>query len=194
MKYEDFWKTQGLKYITPKDLKNPEGFSVGDILKTLIPAEHTVLEIGCGTGRLCQIFRDDKYIGIDINPSAIHEASAKNPGYNFAVIKLGQYLMPPRDSVLLYTVCLHIPNEILRDQLKIICSSSKKSVIIAEIMNPKYRSNRVEGAEYDISNQRSATDYIDLMGQLGFDLETEMKIPYAYYKGEDITFLKFTRR
>lgn|SRR3989304_1904736 len=45
----------------------------------------TVLELGCGYGRLCDVFQPDKYTGIDFSKEMIKLAHEKYPQYSFSV-------------------------------------------------------------------------------------------------------------
>ena len=45
----------------------------------------TVLDVGCGYGRLCEIFNPDKYLGIDFSEEMIKLANKKFPQYKFEV-------------------------------------------------------------------------------------------------------------
>lgn len=190
--YTEFWEKNGLDYITPPDNETPEGFDVGKTLKALIP--FTVLEIGCGTGRIAQYFPPSEYVGIDINAAALEKARERCPRHSFILSTLESPL-PVRDTALLYTVALHIPDDIIESQLARV-SYAAPHIVIAEIMNPKYREQRAKGlqpGEYDVSNQRSLGQYAEIMAGLGFRPAGLIVRPYAHYPGESMTFASFRK-
>lgn len=188
--YIKFWKERGIDYIIPPDTKNPEGFNIGSVLRSICTG--TTIEIGCGTGRVAKHFHKDDYMGVDINPLAVELARLNCPDHLFSTASLNEEY-PQFDNVLLYTVCLHIPDDIIFQQLYTAAKAAKKRVVIAEIMNPKYRDNRAPGNDYDISNQRSLAEYEKYMNDLGMFLSASRLIPYEHYKGEYITFATFER-
>ncbi len=189
MNYIDFWKTRGLDFIIPPETADPEGF---DIAKTLIPlCTGNVLEIGCGTGRIAKLFDHRFYNGVDINAEALMIARQSNPHHRFYCVE-PDCLLSESDTVLFYTVCLHIPDELILGQLYRAGQSADR-IVIAEIMNPKYRENRDPSLPYDLSNQRSLAEYQELMKEIGFSLMAEVREPYKFYPGESITFAVFER-
>lgn len=181
MDYIEFWKTKGHDYITPGDMENPEGFDVGAVLKDIFKNKD-VLEVGCGRGRLSGFFDVDKYIGYDINEKSLEKALDRHQEHTFA------YKLTECDNVLLYTVCLHMPDDQIDAEMKKICKGRKK-VVIAEIMDRKYR-HSTKG-EYSLSNQRTLDDYVAIMEKLGFELSEAINRPYQHYKGANITFAIF---
>lgn len=181
MKYIEFWKTKGHDYITPSDMENPEGFDVGAVLTDIFKGD-AVLEVGCGRGRLAGFFSFTDYFGYDINEKSLLTAIKRHPDHMFGD------KMVKCDDVLLYTVCLHMPDEEINKEMKKICKGRKK-IVIAEIMNRKYR--HLTKGEYSLSNQRELDDYVQIMGNLGFELSEAINCPYKHYKGANITFAIF---
>ena len=64
----------------------------------------TVVEFGCGDGRLAEFFDPQKYYGWDINPAAIDAARQGQPRHTFG------YQPREADIALAYTVLLHVPD------------------------------------------------------------------------------------
>lgn len=172
----EFWKREGLRHITPADKRNPEGWDVWSFLRGL--SRGSVLEIGCGYGRLCEAFDPCQYLGADINENALVRAREKHPGYTFEA-----YQGQSADTALLYTVLLHISDD---DLPGFIAGINADRVIVAEVMGRGWR----RPGNPPVFN-RDPEDYIEAFA--GFELvETHAK-PYAHYKGTDITFLVFER-
>ncbi len=192
MNYLEFWKTRGLDFIIPPETADPEGFDIAEVLIPLCPGN--VLEIGCGTGRIAKFFDTNRYKGIDINPDAVAVARAALPHHSFEVLESDEpvYSMLQHDAAIFYTVCLHIPDDRILDALYGAGQSANR-IVIAEIMNPKYRENRDNSLPYDLSNQRSLAEYEELMKEIGFALQSSQRLQYAFYPGEHITFAVFER-
>lgn len=185
MEYLEYWIKEGLSTITPADKENPEGFDLGEILNY----DGMVLEFGCGIGRLARHFDPMFYVGVDINPKAIEKARERAQAHDFRVTDLTSPL-PQCDVALLYTVCLHIPDDRLYEQLRRVTAAADKRVVIAEIMNPKFR-RKTEGGDYTFANQREPMAYVDAMESLGWHLDGEKHKKYAHYKDEYLTILEF---
>lgn len=188
MSYIEFWKANGLDFIVPPGGDNPEGFDVGAVLKE-ITGGGRVLEIGCGTGRIAKHFGPWEYTGVDVNPAALAVAMKALPLHAFTQWD-GDSMLPKAATALLYTVCLHVPDDKIADVLRRAAEAAPR-VVIAEIMEPKFR--KVAPGGYSISNQRSLADYIGLAGDVGLQVAGVTALPYAFYPGEFITFAIFER-
>jgi SAM-dependent methyltransferase len=176
---DKFWKDQGLKHITPRNLKNPEGFDAGAVLRGIIGSKK-VIEVGCGYGRLCQSFTKDQYIGFDINSDAIEKAKKTYHGFEFSESKDHE-----ADVTLLYTVLLHIEDSRIG---KFIGDLSTNSVVVAEIMD---KNKRIDG---DIpAFNRNPEDYTALFEKAGYKLAQSFSKPYKYYRNTEITFMEFKK-
>lgn len=173
-----FWQREGLKYITPAGKDNPEGWDVWSFLREL--AVGSVLEIGCGTGRLCRAFDPGQYVGVDINEDALDIARSRNAGYTFE-----QYAGQSADTALLYTVLLHVSDE---DLPALIEDIHADRVIVAEVMGRKWR----RPGNPPVFN-REAKEYINAFEAAGFEYAAMHVKPYAHYPGAVITFLVFER-
>lgn len=64
------------RYFYRRDLKN---------LRTIIPEDARILEIGCGNGDLLQKLKPSRGVGVDISPRMIEEARRLCPGMEFVV-------------------------------------------------------------------------------------------------------------
>lgn len=190
MNYLEYWQSKGLDYIVPPGTDDAEGFDVGEVLNRVLAGR--VLEVGCGTGRIAKMLAPKRYLGIDINPAAIKVAKEACPEHKFSEHSIDAPL-PKCDTILFYTVCLHIPDDLIAQQLRRAADVAKR-IVIAEIMNPKYREMRDPSLDYDISNQRSLETYAKLMDTEGFVLRTHHVRPYKFYPGEDMTFAVFQKK
>src|SRR5262245_31997288 len=55
------------------------------LVKFVVPAGSSVLEIGCGTGDLLAALSPQPGVGVDLSPRLVDKARAKHPGLTFAV-------------------------------------------------------------------------------------------------------------
>lgn len=172
----EFWKREGLQHLTPSGKNNPEGWDVWSFLGEL--ARGSVLEVGCGLGRLCEAFDPNQYLGADINESALVRAREKHPGYTFET-----YHGQSADTALLYTVLLHISDD---DLSGFVAGINADRVIVAEVMGREWR----RSGNPPVFN-RDLEDYIEAFA--GFECVETYAKPYAHYKATDITFLVFER-
>ena len=184
----EFWRGDNLKNITPPSSAFPAGFDESAFLKRLWPllASTSVVEIGCGFGRLASAFPPEIYLGLDINPEAIEKAKIHRPDYRFEVIDFGASY-PKADLYLAYTVFLHIDDKNmagLNRRLRDVC----RQLLIVEIMDPAFR--ELPSAVPNFVRTRS--DYQRFFE--AFDLELEIRRPYQHYPGADISYLLFTNR
>jgi 2-polyprenyl-3-methyl-5-hydroxy-6-metoxy-1,4-benzoquinol methylase len=79
----------------------------------------SILDVGCGNGRLIEAFENKKinYIGIDQNEKLIELAKKQKPGYKFAVgdlCKLGRIAEYDFDYLISIAVLHHLPGKRLR--------------------------------------------------------------------------------
>jgi len=180
-----FWEQDGFRNIKPTKKEFPEGFDPREVLKKLIKGIRykTIIDFGCGYGRLCKAFSPKKYIGTDISDRAIEAARKRNPKYKFI-----SYEKPVADIYLAYTVFLHLSNEQLAGELKTIQTTY---FIIAEILGGEW-SNHGKGKPPTYNRN----DY-SIMEEFGYALLREIKKPYERYigtiiarnKNTDISFL-----
>jgi SAM-dependent methyltransferase len=171
----EFWADNGLDHIVPRTGDEfPEGFNVFELLLQLVDPTKSVLDVGCGYGRLCPAFPAASYIGVDVNPAAIDAARQRNPGYRFEHIRPGAPL-PKASAALVYTVACHIPDEELARFLTPICAAAPV-VAICEIMDRRWR----RPGNPPIFN-RDPEQYLLEMANHGFQLCRFSKVIYARY-------------
>ncbi len=175
-----FWERDSFRNIRPGKKEFPEGFDPREVLKELIEDidYETVVDFGCGYGRLCKAFSPEEYIGTDISDKAIEEARKRNPDYKFI-----SYAKPSADIYLAYTVFLHLSDEQLVEELETIQTTY---FIIAEILGSEW-SNHGMGRPPTYNRD----DY-SIMEEFGFTLLREVKKPYKRYVGDSIAKNKNT--
>lgn len=160
-----YWRTNtDLKNLTPKGKRFPE-VGLYDALRAACTG--SVFEVGCGDGRLSPAFDPSSYTGMDINPSAIEKAKRDNPSYRYVDD------WEPADTVLAYTVLLHISDNALEqvvDRLR-----QYPRIVIGEIMGRKWRTP----GDPPVYN-RELSEYEALLGPV----KQVIKVPYPHYKTE----------
>lgn len=171
------WIEKGINFITPLGLDNPEGHDVKALLKRFV-GDHTVLDFGCGRGRLSSAFSPEQYCGYDIGPEQLKQAREANPDH---------YFTPnlPKDRyqfTLFYTVLLH-----LDDPLDALAWVDSDRVLIAEIMNPSLAKPNGMPPAFN----RSAEQYQDIMRAFGYELIGSIEFPYRHYNGEPFTIQEY---
>jgi SAM-dependent methyltransferase len=151
------WRESGLLNIKPLSVRYgeyPEGWdAVEELRRILMPfVRSSVLEVGCGYGRLCRAFPPDQYIGVDINPDAIARAKSMWPGYKFQVVDyLDEY--PKAGLVLFYTVMLHLADQDVRGFIEKFASQPEtECLVVAEIMVDKILDSNFD-ANYETSDR-----------------------------------------
>ena len=76
------------------------------IIEREIKPSETVLDAGCGYGRWCEIFDNNKYFGVDFSPDFIKKAQEKYPEYLFAVKNLKDLQI--KDKSFDWAICVSI--------------------------------------------------------------------------------------
>jgi SAM-dependent methyltransferase len=126
----EYWRgNEKLQHITPPGERYPER-SLKDLPSV---CTGSVFEFGCGDGRLSGFFSPGKYVGADINPHAIEAARRNNPQHSFQLFDD----WVPADTVLAFTVLLHIPDDEMQSALHGMKSYGR--IVIGEIMGRQWR-------------------------------------------------------
>ncbi|MGM0927534.1 MAG: class I SAM-dependent methyltransferase [Pseudomonadota bacterium] len=125
----DYWRGNAqLAHITPRGQRFPE---VGLFAALRQACTGSVFELGCGDGRLAPAFAPEAYVGMDINPAALARARQANPAHRFTTD------WQPADTVLAYTVLLHVPDDDLPALLARM--AGYRRVVIGEILGRRWR-------------------------------------------------------
>lgn len=181
----EFWQKEGTKHLIPNTGNQfPEGWDVRPYLQSLFPEKGKVTEVGCGNGRLCLSFNSSRYLGLDINPTAIEEAQKLYPQYNFKLLIPSTPLLFS-EFKFVYTVLLHVSDEAIKGIVESLVESSSE-VLVAEIMGRKWR----RPGSPPVFN-REGDEYIALFESFGCKPILNEEKPYTRYKNTNITFIKF---
>ena len=83
------------------------------MIKSARDMDGTVLDVGCGTGRLAGEFDEDKYLGIDVSPILIRVARELHPDRRFMEMNAEKMIFWDKmfDNVLCGGVLPHMPSE-----------------------------------------------------------------------------------
>lgn len=193
MTSEEFWKTSGTQSIIPQGFGQfPEGFDVREEIRSMVEKVDysSVIDFGCGYGRLCESFSSNKYLGVDINEEALLIARQKYEQYQFSLSnKDPKYA----DLYLAYTVFLHFTDKELNETLKNI---KCKWLIVAEVLGKEWRRDGLPPVY-----NRDLSDYIKILRSHDFVLEKHVKKPYKRYaesswyegKNTNVSFLLFRK-
>ena len=158
MKHSEFWQGQlGLDNIKPKRIGDKwESYDTTTLIAELI-GDDSVVDVGCGTGRLSQAFTPEQYIGVDVNQAAIDISRKENPDYQFEALE--EYSkIPKQDVMLLHSVALHIPDE----EIGNLFAQARKRIILAETMGA--RGKRQDGKDkLAFHYARTADEYTKLL-------------------------------
>lgn len=177
--YKEYWKNDNLKNVVAGGLNtNPEGFDVIEFMQELLQPvlwpQASVLDFGCGHGRLCKMVPPGQYFGIDINPQAVELARRNNPGYTFEEIEV-QQAYPQVDICVAYTVFLHLDDDTLRGVLWRLYEACE-CIAVAEILGREWR----RPGDPPVFN-RDLNDYLALFREIGFALTYTKRRIYERY-------------
>ena len=138
LNYKKYWIEDNLLNITPLNWgKYPEGFNPGEVINKEVLKDisyNTIMDFGCGYGRLSENFNPEKYIGIDLNPKAIEKAKENNPMYNYYEVNIDSEY-PKCDVVFAHTVFLHNDDQTLTSILKRLNESNCQYIIVSDVMS-----------------------------------------------------------
>jgi SAM-dependent methyltransferase len=179
----NFWANYSLSNIKPNRLGEfPEGIDMRNFYKELFSKKKygKVIDIGCGYGRLSKAFDPNNYIGLDYSAAAIEKAKTQNSEYNYRVFKQRDKI-PPGDTALLHTVCLHISDDTIENFLS---SLPTKMIIITEVLGKNWR----RSGNPPVFN-RELEDYINILGRP----IKNISIDYKAYKNTVLSVLVFEK-
>jgi SAM-dependent methyltransferase len=134
----DFWKSEGDKHIQPGVSIFHEGWDARLFLRELFTENEygTVIDVGCGYGRLAPAFNPENYYGIDFCPSNILKAKINYPDYNFKLTDNISYEVS--DTKILFYVLLHQSDKDINNIVHNLCISTER-IIVAEVCGREWR-------------------------------------------------------
>ena len=125
-------------------------FSIKHTIRALVKrselsAHPKILDIGCGTGALANIFNSKDYLGFDFDHESILQARRSFPKYKFIEANAVNPLLGNKrfDLILISGVLHHLNNQDLTSALRVVKPHLNKSgkVIIIEAIPPIFRWN-----------------------------------------------------
>ncbi|MDH3359811.1 MAG: class I SAM-dependent methyltransferase [Desulfobulbaceae bacterium] len=157
----DKWSGQyGMNNLYNSSLAEAEPHIGAIVLKY---ATGIICEVGCGNGRVANLFPHNRYIGIDISKKAITAAKERLPGYQFEKIKYDADY-PEAQTFLFYTVLVHVPDESIESVFTRVKKAGAKRIIIYEAMTRWFRQySRHQNFHRDVC------DYRGLAKQFGYN-------------------------
>lgn len=177
----DYWRSgAGLGNITPKGKPWPEGDDFPEFLSRLI-GRATVLEFGCGTGRLAMCLEPERYVGVDVSPAALEIARQTCPTHRFELIEAAE--LPDANVTLCHTVLLHVPDA---DLSATAARFASPRVIVSEVMGRQWRRD----GDPPVFN-RAPDEYAETFEAAGYRLAGILTRPYPHYRDTDLTILDF---
>lgn len=142
MEFKDYWEGRSKRQEASLKsvMHNPEDnekqiINLKQFLADCEVPATSVLDYGCGIGRLSQVLGRmfDEYVGMDFSEYMISIAKEKHPKHSYKVLKSYSDI-PECDLIFLFTVLLHIPPEELEDFAKHI-RGKFKYIFIGEHMD-----------------------------------------------------------
>lgn len=160
----------------------PEGEGFPEFLSALV-GEGSVLEFGCGVGRLASCFDPGCYLGIDVSAFAIAEAMMLRPSHRFQII---DEAVPPPDAdvTLAHTVLLHVPDDALQ---AVVDRFESPRLIISEILGKRWRRT----GNPPVFNREMSDYEAALLPR--YRLTGRHFRPYPHYAGTMLTMMEFAR-
>lgn len=176
-KLKEYWSNEGRKHITPPEDEFPEGFDVKEAVSSFLSDVDckSIVDYGCGDGRLSSVFDFSKYYGIDYSADNVARASAKNPEYRFKEVD-GNSDFPIADLFFAYTVLLHNPDDVVRDIIKKARAVGCDKFMVCEILGNEWRRDGTP----PVFN-RTQEQYEKLFAEFGFELKKIEQRPYKHY-------------
>jgi SAM-dependent methyltransferase len=184
----NFWKEKGENFLFPKVEESiREAKFSRKFFREMVNGE-SIIEIGCGNGRIAQGFTSTQYKGYDVNPTVIAEAKKSFPDFSFNLYTPFDTI-PSSDWVIAHTVLLHIADEDINKFLDVITLNSR-NIIISEIMSREFRGD--EDSIPPVFN-RNKNEYIKMMLDRNFSLMEEKIFYFDRYEA-DMNYLIFAKK
>jgi len=189
----NFWREKGENFLFPNSNQAIRNESIREakfsrkFFREMVNGG-SVIEMGCGNGRIAEAFISKQYKGYDVNPTVISEAKKLFPNFSFNLYTPFDTI-PSSDWVIVHTVLLHVSDEDIDEFLDVITSNSR-NVIISEIMSREFRGD--EDSVPPVFN-RDKDEYIKMMLDRNFLLMEENNLYYDRYE-IDMNYLVFSKK
>lgn len=185
----DYWREgRGLGHITPPGCDWPEGFNVIEWLRKSLGGYSSVLEFGCGRGRLAPAFRDDQYLGVDVSEDALALAHEAEPRKAFLHLSPKAPTLPRAEAAFAYTVLLHVSDERIEQTVCRLVAAAPV-VYVVEIMGREWR----RSGDPPVFN-REWREYVNMFRRAGcHKAEVVEELPCRRYGGTKFTVLRAER-
>lgn len=179
----EYWSSgRGIRNCTPIGKRWPEGESFAEYLVKLI-GNRSILEFGCGVGRLAGLFDPKLYVGVDVASRALFIARHDFPRHRFMLIG-GYPILPDTEVTLAHTVLLHIPDDKLRPTVSHFRSNI---VYVSEILGRQWRRD----GDPPVFN-RELDEYRSVF-EPEYRLSAVVHRPYPYYPETALTIMTFIK-
>lgn len=184
-KIAQFWEENGLANIIPfrEGAEFPDGPEPLDALVHMVGGD-SVLEFGCGRGRLAPLFDERAYHGVDISQKSLDVAGKACPAHKFSRIE-AYGALPHADVAFAYTVLHHIPDETVELAVERLCEAAPR-VIIAEVMDPRFRHENMPPCL-----NRSRSEYAEMFSWFGYAPARVEVVNYLAYTDRLMTLVEF---
>ena len=186
----NFWETQGENCLFPDTPESVREAKFSRKFFRKMVNNESVVEVGCGNGRIAQAFTQHQYIGLDINPTVIKDAKETFPDYKFLIYSPFDSI-PVADWVIAHTVLLHVSDDDIEKFMDVLTLDAS-NVIISEIMLRTFRGDDNENAIPPVFN-RDINEYHKMMQNRDFML-VDMEIFYFERYNTNINYLVFTKK
>jgi len=169
-----YWLTdQSQRHVNPNR-------PIGEV-EVLELTEGSVLDYGCGVGRLARFFSPQSYTGVDVNANRINRCHTTYPDHLFMVIKDHNDIVGlERDTIIADNVLLHVSDEELPEVIGAFSKVATR-VVIAEHLGRHWRPEVLHQCP---CYNRDLRDYEKLFANVGMGLSDHRLVMNPKYKAE----------
>lgn len=189
----EYWVRDGVNHIIPSsENKYPESSDIKELVKSLADevGYQSVIDFGCGQGRLCTSFDPEKYLGLDINKEMLLSAQKEYVGYRF---EEATPQVRSADIYFAYTVFSYLTDNELHAALR---NMRCKYLIVGEILGREWRNEKIP-----FSYSRELSDYVQMLRCHDLILQKHIQKPHEEYikapwyegKNTNLSFLVFRK-
>ena len=133
----DYWRHRGERYERDFDRSSAFDEQERQLLAYLTRLDYdSVIEVGCGFGRITQLVRPHAvwYTAIDVSPDQIRAASQRVPDVSYTCTSIEDFQADGRqwDLVLAVEVLMHVPPESITEVTQKLLSLSSRHVVTVD--------------------------------------------------------------